>query len=94
MSFTDKVRAPFKSNRVREVKPPDEPSPFAAYGGWGEASDAASGKGDPDESERTARVSAAVALTDLEAKRDAERMAALNPVRRAAIEAKLAEVGR
>ncbi len=64
---------PFKSRRIKELPPPDEPSDFAKFGGWGEAHEAAARRPlDPDESEREQRVAGAVALADL-AKRDAER---------------------
>jgi hypothetical protein len=67
---------PFKSERIRDVPPPDEPSLFAAVGGWGAAAEAAAARRlDPDESEREQRVAGALALADL-AKRDAERQKA------------------
>jgi hypothetical protein len=63
----------FKTKRIRDLPPPDEPSAFEIVGGWGAAHEAAGGRSlDSHESEREQRVAGAVALADL-AKRDADR---------------------
>jgi hypothetical protein len=74
------------SKRVRDVPPPAEPSGFAKWGGWSDASDAAARRLDPDESARAQRVSGIEALAQLHAQ-ESER-------KRADMDARLAGVRR
>lgn len=57
------------SRRVRDVPDPEPPTTFEQYGGWSNATDAASAALDPAEDERTARRAGAAAMLALEAQR-------------------------